>query len=404
MRPLSFEPLSFVPTGVAARPQVCFLFIAQRHQMLHGVSLAVELARSGMVDVHAAVATRSHFDYLQRLVRALGGARLTYHRLWPEDALPLRRRSIPPKAAVLALNLPLLHRFDVIVTPERTSLMLKSMGLRRQLFVHTDHGAGDRAVGYEARIAQFDLVLLAGEKQRERMSAAGLIREGGYAVVGYPKFDVVDSLGAELPVLFEETRPTVLYNPHFSAAFSSWPNHGLDVLDQFAASPDYNLIFAPHVRLFDGAPQKLRRALQRYGQAPNIHVDLGGERACDMTYTRMADVYLGDVSSQVYEFLRAPRPCLFIDAHGVDWAHDENYAHWAFGPVTRTTDGICAAIGGAQAGHAAFKAAQAHGFSRTFDLDGSSSQRAAAAIIDRIYAQRPAPALVQLQPVAGLGS
>jgi hypothetical protein len=396
--------MSFLPAGPPARPQVCFLFIAQRHQMLHGVSLAVELARSGMVDVHAAVATRGHFDYLQRLVRALGGAHLTYHRLWPEDALPLKRRSIPPKAAVLALNLPLLRRFDVIVTPERTSLMLKSMGLRRQIFVHTDHGAGDRAVGYEARIAQFDLVLLAGEKQRERMGAAGLIREGDYAVVGYPKFDVVDSLGAEIPQLFEQARPTVLYNPHFSPSLSSWPGHGMEVLEQFAASPDYNLIFAPHVRLFDGAPQKLRRALQRYADAPNIHVDLGGERACDMTYTRMADVYLGDVSSQVYEFLRTPRPCLFIDAHGVDWRGDENYAHWAFGPVVRGADGICEAVGAAREAHGAFRAAQVHGFSRTFDLNGPSSQRAAAAIIDRVYARRTAPARIKLQPVADIGA
>lgn len=382
------------------RPQVCFLFIAQRHQMLHGVSLAVELARSGMVDVHVAVATRGHYDYLQRLVRSLGGARMTYHRLWPEDALPLKRRSIPPKAAVLALNLPLLRRFDVIVTPERTSLMLKTMGLRRQLFVHTDHGAGDRAVGYEPRIAQFDLVLLAGEKQRERMGAAGLIREGDYAVVGYPKFDVVDRLNPELPVLFAQKRPTVLYNPHFSETLSSWPEHGMEVLEQFAASPDYNLIFAPHVRLFDGAPQKVRRALEAFAGHSNIHVDLGGERACDMTYTRMADVYLGDVSSQVYEFLREPRPCLFIDAQGVDWRGDENYAHWAFGPVVRSARDICEAVTDARIDHPAYKTAQVRGFSHTFDLSGAASERAAAAIIERVYASRRQTAPSPLQPVA----
>lgn len=29
-----------------------------------------------------------------------------------------------------------------------------------------------------------------------------------------------------------------------------------------------------------------------------------------MTYTPAADIYLGDVSSQSYEFLLDPRPCL----------------------------------------------------------------------------------------------
>jgi hypothetical protein len=386
--------------AASGRPQVCFLFIAQRHQMLHGVSLAVELARTGAVDVHAAVVSNGHHDYLQRLVRALGGAQITYHRLWPEDALPLRRRSIPPKAAVLAFGLPLLRRFDVIVTPERTSLMLKSMGLRRQMFVHTDHGAGDRAVGYEPRISQFDLVLLAGEKQRERMGAAGLIREGGYAVVGYPKFDVVDSLGGDAPALFAEARPTVLYNPHFHAQLGSWPGHGMSVLEQFARSRDYNLVFAPHVRLFDGAPARLRRQLLAFADHPHIHVDLGGERACDMTYTRLADVYLGDVSSQVYEFLRIPRPCLFIDGAGLEWRGDENYAHWGFGPVIQSSDAILAAVDGARATHELFRPAQVQGFSRTFDLSGRSSERAAAAILAHVHATRPRPALAQLQPIA----
>jgi hypothetical protein len=279
----------------------------------------------------------------------------------------------------------------VIVAPERTSLLLKSLGLRRQLFVHTDHGAGDRAVGYEERISQFDLVLLAGEKQRERMAAAGLIREGDYAVVGYPKFELVDRLDPPVPSLFAEARPTVLYNPHFSSALGSWDRFGEAVLEEFAASADYNLIFAPHVRLFDGAPARARRAAERFAGAPNIHVDLGSDRCCDMTYTRMADVYLGDVSSQVYEFLRLPRPCLFLDAHGIDWPGDENYAHWAFGPVVHSPAGLCAAVGHARASHPDFRAVQVHGFARTFDLGASASERAAAAILARVRLLAPEP-------------
>ena len=369
------------------RLKACFLFIAQRHQVLHAISSAVELARTGKVEVHVAAATQDHLDHIEHLVERLGGADLTCHRLWPEKALPLGQRAIPPKAAVLALGLPLLSRFDVIVTPERTSLMLKRLGLRRQLFIHTDHGAGDRAVGYEPRIAQFDLVLLAGQKQRDRMQAAGLLREGGYAVVGYPKFDVVDAMAAPSPTLFAEHRPVVLYNPHFHPDLSSWRRFGARVLEQFAASPDYNLIFAPHVRLFEGAPAREREALMAFGRHPNIHVDLGGERAFDMTYTGMADVYLGDVSSQVYEFLRRPRPCLFLNAHGVRWEGDENYAHWRFGPVVGDAADICRAVDLARLGHDLLAADQKAAFEPTFDLQGYSSARAAAAIIGHLEAR-----------------
>jgi len=378
------------PADEARRPKVCFLFIAQRHQIFHAVSLAVGLARAGVAEVHVAGATSAHLAEVRRLAAALGGADLTCHRLWPDAAAALSRGSIPPKAAALALNLGLLRRFDAFVTPERTSLLLKRLGLGGRLFIHTDHGAGDRAVGYERRIALFDFVLLAGEKQSRRMKAAGLIREGGYAVVGYPKFDVVDALDGAAPALFDEPRPTVLYNPHFHRKLSSWPRFGFEVLEQFAASRAYNLVFAPHVRLFDGAPRRVRAALDRFAAAPNIHVDLDGAMAWDMTYTRMADVYLGDVSSQVYEFLRRPKPCLFLDGHvrdggRADWRGDENYAHWRFGPVLDRPHRICEAVKAAVEAHEeTYAAVQAEAFAETFDLSGPSTARAVAAVSERL--------------------
>ncbi len=47
-----------------------------------------------------------------------------------------------------------------------------------------------------------------------------------------------------------------------------------------------------------------------------------------MSYTTAADIYLGDVSSQVYEFLYEPRPCLFLNSHEFAWKSDPNFAHW----------------------------------------------------------------------------
>jgi hypothetical protein len=42
----------------------------------------------------------------------------------------------------------------------------------------------------------------------------------------------------------------VLYNPHHRPGTSSWHAMGRAVLDHFAARDDFNLVFAPHVRLF----------------------------------------------------------------------------------------------------------------------------------------------------------
>jgi hypothetical protein len=62
-----------------------------------------------------------------------------------------------------------------------------------------------------------------------------------------------------------------------------------------------------------------------------------------MTYTSLADLYVGDVSSQVYEYLRDPRPCLFLDRGVPGWSEDESYAHWRFGPRAGPGDDLVAA-------------------------------------------------------------
>src|SRR3546814_16391226 len=86
------------------------------------------------------------------------------------------------------------------------------------------------------------------------------------------------------------------------------------VLDLFANSNRYNLIFAPHVRLFDPPAAECYAQFERYRKLPHMHIDLGSERSIDMSYTGSADLYLGDVSSQVAEYLYRPRPCVFLNA------------------------------------------------------------------------------------------
>ena len=139
---------------------------------------------------------------------------------------------------------------------------------------------------------------------------------------------------------------------------------------------------APHLRLFGGQPANAAAALAPFRDHPAIHIDLGDTAAAiDMTYTRMADVYLGDVSSQVYEFLRTPKPCLFLNPGRVAWAGQESFSHWTFGPVIDELGDIRTAVAAARSGHDAWRDAQVRGFRRTFDETATpASVRAAAAI------------------------
>jgi hypothetical protein len=377
------------------RPQICFFFNAQRHQLLHGIGTAVMLARRGDVDVHVVSPAQGHVDYARDLTERLGGAPITFvHARSALLAAGMKHTGsvVPPKLLSLAVLARWLDRFDAIALPERTSILLKKIGVRRPRFIHLDHGAGDRAAGFDRRIRQFDFVLMAGPKHRERLMRERLITPRGHAVVGYPKFEAADAIRDDGWRPFANDLPTILYNPHF-CELGSWKPCVEQVLEAFARQDRYNLILAPHVRLLDGEEARKRWAplLDRYEGHPRIHIDRGSDRAIDMTHVTLADLYLGDVSSQVYEYLREPRPCLFLNPHRVEWAADENYGHWHFGEVLPDCSGLIEAIGRAFDEHDRWRPAQEKGIAGTF-LPGGGAAMAAEAIAGYLLEAASLPA------------
>jgi len=297
------------------------------------------------------------------------------------------------KLLVYGDNLDFFRSLDTLVVAEKTSLMLKTRyGLDRLKIIHTRHGAGDRAIGFNPVSAQFDHVLVSGEKIRRRLIADAGVDPDKISVVGYPKFDLH---GMSRPhALIDSTRPVVLYNPHVSPHLSSWYKMGHKVLDWFVEHDEYQLIFAPHVMLFERnfalTIDKLRidrpgQIDQRYLRAPNIYIDLGSRASSNMTYTNRADIYLGDVSSQIYEFLLNPRPCVFLDAHETEWADDKNYAHWRAGPVIDDPEWLDDALSEAiRDPGGRYAAAQKQLFEDSFDLTDTPSSLRAAEVVARV--------------------
>ena len=172
------------------------------------------------------------------------------------------------------------------------------------------------------------------------------------------------------------------------------------MLEHFINDDRYNLIFAPHVMLFHRkfvvTIDKLRIDRpgiieQRFYDAPNIHIDLGSRASTDMTYTAAADIYLGDVSSQIYEFLHRPKPCLFIDSHDSPWRGNANYAHWQAGEVITDPADLGMALDRAVAGHDRYLPIQRELFQRSFELTAErSADRAARAIMGVLVPSVPA--------------
>lgn len=366
--------------------KICFPYIAQVHQTFHSLPIALEMSRRYPdAEVHIASPTEEHRAFVRRIARAYyPDARPIIDAL----ALPgfVRRRmkrngqGAGPKLLTLLYNLRYFRDFQAVVVPERTSLLLKRF-LRRTRFIWTRHGAGDRASGFQKEIARFDFVLMPGHKIEERLRREHLIAEGHYATGIYAKFDLVRRMPHK--PLFDNDRPTVLYNPHFWLSLSSWPHWGRRLLDHFAASARHNLVFAPHIRLFYPARRRKYAAFRRYRALPHMKIDLGSLASADMTYTMRADLYLGDVSSQVAEYLVRPRPCLFLNAHGADWKGKKDYLFWEMGPVIDDIADLEAGLDEAFRTHECYRDRQVAYIRDTFgSIDEPSAPRGAAAIMD----------------------
>lgn len=362
--------------------KVGFIYIAQSHQIYHSLPVACALARDyPEIEVTLLARNMVQKEYLRRLASHYGADNIRYQMTPP----PFRWAGTSPEYAApkfptLLWNLHRYARFDALVMPERTSLILRKLGLRRTKFIHTTHGAGDDERDWDTRIRKFDLVLLPGRKRRDRLLGKDLIRPGHYYISGYNKFDLVMRMAKARTPLFNNARKTVLYNPHHNKAKSSWPNLGFQVLDYFSRSPDYNLIFAPHIRMRDDGSIS-EEAMRPYRKHENILIDLGSARSVDMSYTLASDIYLGDWSSQIYEFLLNPRPVIFLNPRQCDWRGKEEYLWWTLGQVAENIPELEKALSLAAARQAEYEPLQKAAFDYTFESFAESAPRRAAAAI-----------------------
>jgi len=143
--------------------RVCFLFNHdQVHQVAHSLPIALALAdRAPEVEVILAPTN----PRIQKEVVRLAGSRLRDNLiLHPLDVHRRRSKLVAAltepfapayKLLVYGDNLDFFRSIDVLVVAEKTSLMLKNRyGLDHRKIIHTRHGAGDRAIGFDPASAR----------------------------------------------------------------------------------------------------------------------------------------------------------------------------------------------------------------------------------------------------------
>jgi len=203
------------------------------------------------------------------------------------------------------------------------------------------HGTGTREYGFESDLDYFDYIFAPGPYHRDRLIRGNICNEKKIKLIGQPKFDWIEKHQKSKERLFNNNNPIFYYNPHWDMNLSSYLTWRNIILDFFRKHSDYNLVFAPHPLVKHLAKINKYTLETKNDSADNIIIDLDSSKLNDGTYNKIADVYIGDVSSMVTEWINfSPRSCIFINSHKIRWDEKESYSMWKYGTVVDSPDSL----------------------------------------------------------------
>jgi len=379
------------------RPTIAFLFINGIHHVYHAAMTAMALSESQrdfrvlLVSSHREQTRvieqiKARFPRAENEIVTLPEPIVFRYLNFINKAYP------PPTGSLKKARRHLRDAVAIVSTSHATKRHCDKYGIVGPKHIYHCHGCGDGKYGFETSLQAFDLMLTPGPYYRQRLIDETRMPPEKLRVIGWPKLDLPVDGAALRKRLFTNNRPTVLYCPHWNPRLSSYREWGRDVLAYFSRSDKYNLIFAPHVQLRHWAYHyKYNTDLREYA-CDHLHVDWGSTASADTSYLRAADIYLGDVSSMVYEFVGVkPRPCVFLNTHGVKWRGDPNYRYWDMGPVVDSIAELDAKLTEAICGQGCI-ALQTERIREYLDLTAEPSSQRAARAVEEFARSQLAPA------------
>lgn len=345
------------------RLRLALLHGAEPYQALHLSDIGAALARDPRVDLTILTVDPAIDPLLERLERGQFERPARHERLYAAPGVRLLRRArilgiLKQQVLRHPANLARLASFDAVVTSTTHVADVRARVPRTTRFVYCYHGAGAAAASYSPRMRGFDLILAPGQATVDRLLADGLAEPGAALAVGLVKLETCRRLATGRPPLFDNDSPTVLFVSHSKRGVRSWERFAGPLIAHAGRTGAFNLIVAPHVKLFARRPRLLWRRWERRAVPGRVHVDLGSDASLDMRYALAADIYVGDVSSQVYEFLARPKPCVFLNAHAADWRSSADHPMWRLGEVASTPREAIRLIGRAVDDHPRFAGLQ----------------------------------------------
>lgn len=334
--------------------RVAFLFLGETLLVPHLWPIAEALAEAAPdLPIDLWVSTSVHEEMLARW--AVPHPAMRIRRAPCFRALPGLREgtnpTLPPKLPMLARLAPRLIGTAIAVCAEQTSLWIPTvLPFHPTRFIKTSHGVGSMSARDDRRRRAATRMLVPSERERATYLQRGFAPDRVIAT-GYVKAAFRQRTAAR--ALFTEDKPILLYTPHWQRHRSSWWEWGREIVAMLAAQDRWNVILAPHQRLVEKAPE-VRAVLGDVANLPHIHCDWESFAMVDGSYTAAADLYLGDTSSQVVEYLARPRPCVFLNPQQIEWRATDDHDFWTCGDVVDDLAGLADALMTAPARHAAY--------------------------------------------------
>lgn len=226
------------------------------------------------------------------------------------------------------------NAFAIISTSHELPKHLDFYKIKGPTLFYLYHGTGTREYGFENKLKDFDYILAPGNYHKERLTKTLLLTDEKINIVGTPKSDWVKLKRIGKKNLFGNESLIFYYVPHWDMKLSSYLKWRKIILNYFISNEQYNLIFAPHPLVKHLSEKEGYKIESDLKSSNNIIIDHGGKNSIDGTYSSLADIYIGDISSIVTEWiLQRPRPCIFINAHKKKWENNDDYYMWKFGSV-----------------------------------------------------------------------
>jgi len=321
------------------KKDIIFLYLNGTHQLFHTAMTAFECSRlQKEFNVKLIACHPEHYEILNKMRDSFGSYDNEIVLLpfpFKFKYLNFKKKSYPsPYSTIKLVRNHLNNSVVVISTSHDLPKLLKKINYEQLKKIYQFHGCGDRSYSFDPEYRNFDLLLIPGKYHEKRLISEKIVNADKIRIVGYPKLDIPNNQKNGKTSFFNNKNPTILYTPHWDPELSSYKEWSREIIDYFKLNQQYNLILAPHIQL--------KHWKFKYGydtnfdisKASNILIDFESINSVNGTYLYASDIYIGDVSSQVYEFLAVkPRSCIFLNPKKLAWKNNPDFKFWELGNV-----------------------------------------------------------------------